>query len=210
MRDLFKKFFEKMKGLDQTKKISMVYTKLVGKKPDPLLTLDRKLTRVLYELEFGKKSKETEKVLTGRKQFKVPFKWNSIMKKSKKKRNLILVFYLNIKNEIEPPRLHPIYSGNMVIIKNRPYEVDPRAFWSLGKYKCLLIKEIDRRPVSNLDYSEIRARGDATDSDEFLIKAAMKAMYGGVKKQLGKGGLIAIGILVLVVIGFLFMTNKGA
>ena len=211
MRDLFKKFFHKMKVLSQAEKVNLIYTHLVGKKPTTTLKYPRRLNRILYELEFGQKIKETDKVLKNeRKQFKIPFKWKGVMRKSKKKRRQILVFYLNIKNEIETPKLYPIYLENMVIIRNKPYEVDPRSFWTLGKYKCLLVKEIDRRPVSNLDYSEIKARGDATDSDEFLIKLSLRAMLGAVKKQMGKAGLIALGILAAVVIGFVLMNRGGA
>jgi len=122
------------------------------------------------------------------------------------------VFYLNVKNELEHPRLYPLYQGNMVIIRNKPYEVDPRAFWTSkqGKtmYKCLLIKEIDRRPVSNLDYSEIKKRGDATDSDDLLIRATLKAYAGAVKKTLGTGAIVLIVIGVIAAIGF-FMFSGG-
>lgn len=210
MRDLFKEFLDRMDNLAQIEKINLIYSNIIKKKPDRHLKLNKKLNRILYELEFGEKVKETKVLLKDeKKQFKIPRRWNSMMKRSKKSRGQILVFYLNIKSEIESPRLYPIYSGNMVIIRNKPYEVDPRAFWTWGKYKCLFIKEIDRRPVSNLDYSEIKQRGDATDSDEFLIKAAMKAMYGGVKKPLSKAGLIALGIIAAVIVGFVIMNSAG-
>ena len=191
----------------------MVYTYLAGHKPDPNLKPDKILNRVLYELEFGEKIKETKKALESEKK---QFKWNAKQlkqfKASKKKnsRNKVLLFYLNIKGEIETPRLYPLYSGNMVIIKNKPYEVDPRAFWNMGKYKCMVFKEIDRRPVSNLNYDEIKRRGDATDSDEFLIKAAMKAIQGGLKKPLNRGAIVLIVIAVLVMLGFFFFSGGGA
>ena len=147
----------------------------------------------------------SEKTKREKKFFKFPFKWNAKMRKSLRDKNKILVFYMNIKNDIEPPRLLPIEDGNMVIVKGKPYEVDPRAFWRMGKYKCLFIKEIDRRPVSNLDYSEIRARGDSTDSDEFLIKAAMKAIQVPGKKPMAKG-MVVIAVLVLVgIVVFMFI-----
>ncbi len=53
----------------------------------------------------------------------------------------------------------------------------------MGKYTCQIIKGIDRRPVSNLDYAEIQKRGDSTDSDEFLIKAALQAVAGDFGKK---------------------------
>ena len=106
------------------------------------------------------------------------------------------MYKINIKGEMEIPKLYPIYSSNMVIIQNRPYEIDPRSFWKLGKYTCQIIKGIDRRPVSNLDYNEIKARGDSTDSDDFLIKAALQAVIGGIKKKpMDKKVIIIIGLI---------------
>ena len=163
-------------------------------KPKPTTNLLSEIQSLRAELKFGDLKQETIKK---KKQFKWPFKWRATMRKSLRDRNKVLVLYLNVKGDIEKPRLLPIESGNMVIVKNRPYEVDPRAFWRLGKYKCLLIKEIDRRPVSNLDYVEIKRRGDATDSDEFLIKTAMRAVQLGAKKPIK----VAAVILVLVIIG---------
>ena len=75
---------------------------------------------------------------------------------------------------------------------------------------CQIIKGIDRRPVSNLDYDEIRKRGDSTDSDEFLIKAAMQAIVGGIKKKpLDKKVIIIIGLIAAAALIF-FMTRGGA
>ena len=164
------------------------------------------LKRLIKDKETGEKRDETNK---SKKPFKMPGKWKRQMKKSQKAKDQVLLFYLNIKGEMEPPMLQPIYSGNMIIVKNKVYEVDPRAFWivkdGMKMYKTLLIKEIDRRPVSNLDYSEIRKRGDATDSDEFLIKAALKAFVGQTAKKVSKWVIIAVvGIIVLGVGWFLF------
>tara|TARA_R100000789_G_C2940109_1_gene131817 strand:- start:29 stop:637 length:609 start_codon:yes stop_codon:yes gene_type:complete len=142
-------------------------------------------------------------------KFKWPFGWKQIMNRSKKKMDQILVFYLSIKGNVEKPRLVAIEEGNMVVVKGKPYELDPRAVWTLGKYKCLIIKEIDRRPVSNLDYIEIKRRGDATDSDEFLIKAAMKAVQLGPKKQVAKAGIAIVVVIIIGVMIYLF-TQQGA
>ena len=117
------------------------------------------------------------------------------------------MWFLNIKGEIEPPKLYPIYSSNMIIIQNRPYQVDPRSFWRMGKYTCQIIKGIDRRPVSNLDYNEIRKRGDSTDSDEFLIKAAMQAIAGGIKKKpMDKRVMIVIGLIAAAALIYFMST----
>ena len=128
----------------------------------------------------------------------------------------MLVIFLNKKNQIEPPKFMPVFDGNMIVWKNKPYEFDPRAVWSVkgmkGNPQAYLIKEIDRRPVrnkagkivyrdaavSNQDLDEIRFRGDSTESDEFLIKAALKAQTSQVKKN---ANIAVIVIVALVVIG---------
>ena len=166
------------------------------------------LTKLNENLEYGQKKNETEKEI---KKWKIPMGWKNKMKKSQKALDKVLVFYLNIKGELEPPTIQPLYSGNMVIIRHKPYEVDPRAFWTVRvgfkQYKVLLIKEIDRRPVSNLDYSEIKRRGDATDSDEFLIKAALKAQTTAISGKTMKGAMI-IGILAIVALAIYFFLKK--
>jgi len=210
IKDLGKEFFKEIKGLNQAQKINIIYQSLFNKKPDINLSIDKICNRILYQLKFGKYIEGTNNFLKKKnKKFKVPFKWKQIFKLSKKKKNEILVWYFNVKGEIEMPKLYPIYSSNMVIIKNRPYEVDPRSFWRFGKYLCQAIKGIDRRPISNLDYDEIKKRGDSTDSDELLIKAAssMAIEKGKDKKPLDKKVLIVIGIIILVAIVF-FMSQS--
>jgi len=208
IKNLSKSFLIEMKSLSQIQKINLAYEYLVGKKPDSKLDTTRKLNRILFEYKYGKKIKHTKDFMNKKKnRFRMPFKWNKIMKMSNKKGRQILVWYLNRKGNIEPPKLHPLYASDMIIIRNKPHEVDPRAFWRFGKYQCLLIKEIDRRPVSNLDYEEIKKRGDSTDSDEFIIKAAMKALVGQPKKKpLNRTTMIIIGVIILVALIF-FMTR---
>jgi|TARA_Y100000310_G_scaffold16062_1_gene16101 hypothetical protein len=176
-------------------------------KPKPTTNLLSEIQSLRAELKYGDLKQET---LKKKKQFKWPFKWRATMRRSLRDRNKVLVLYLNVKGDIEPPRLLPIESGNMVIVKSRPYEVDPRAFWRLGKYKCLLIKEIDRRPVSNLDYVEIKRRGDATDSDEFLIKTAMRAVQLGSKKPIKVAAVILVVVIIGVVVYLMATALPGA
>lgn len=200
VKNLTKDFISKIKGLSQVQMIDLIYSNFFGRKPEPTATTPKKLSKILFEQSYGGKIKETDRFLKNKKKaFKFSRKQKAVMKKSRKKPRSILVWYLNVKGFIEPPRLYPMYSSDMIIIKNKPYQVDPRAFWRMGKYQCLLIKEIDRRPVSNLDYDEIKARGDSTDSDEFIIKAAMQAIIGKPKKKpVNKTVIIIIGILVLL------------
>ncbi len=206
IKDLGKEFLKEISNYSQAKKIRLIHKYLVNKKPDVNLSPDQILNRVLYNVKFKKYIKHTKDFLKKKKnKFNWPVKWKSIFKASRKKKNQILVWYLNIKGEIEPPKLYPIYSSNMVIIKSRPYEIDPRSFWRMGKYVVEIIKGIDRRPVSNLDYNEIKKRGDSTDSDEFLIKAALQAIVGVTKKkQMDKKVMIIIGIVILAALAFFF------
>lgn len=150
------------------------------------------------------------------KKKKTPFQWPKLwsrtIEKNSASKEYAVVLYLNQKGYIEDPRTVPIEAGNMVIIKGSPYEVDPRAFWlvKIGKnvHKLLLIKEIDRRPVSNLDIDEIRQRGDSTDSDSFLIKAALKEQTANKeKKPLPKWILWIVGIAIVA--GLIFMFTQG-
>jgi len=209
IKDLAKKYLNDISKLSQTQKIHLIYKDFLKKKPTPNLSIDQILGRILYNIKFGKYIKDTNKFLKKKRgKFRWPFKWKRIFKSSRKKRNQILVWFLNIKGEIEPPKLYPIYSSNMVIIQNRPYEVDPRSFWRMGKYTCQIIKGIDRRPVSNLDYDEIQRRGDSTSSDELLIKAALQAFVtGGVKKKPIDKKVIVIGAIIAIAMLIYFMSK---
>lgn len=166
------------------------------------------LNKLVEDKNEEKKKAETKQV---RKQWKFPGAWKGKMNRASKQKEHVVVFYLNIKGELEQPMIVPLYGGNMVIIRNKVHEVDPRAFWivrvGFKNYKVLLIKEIDRRPVSNLDYSEIRKRGDATDSDEFLIKAALRAQTQQIAKPMNRTVAFIIGALVLAVIGYIVFAS---
>jgi len=156
------------------------------------------LRKELKEGPGRKKSRKKER----------PFQWNfrqrSVMNQSLKQPQKLLVFFLSRTGVFEQPRLLPVVEGNMVFVKGKPYEVNPKAFWRYGKYWLYIIREIDRRPVSNLDYNKIRERGDATDSDEFLIKAAMSARQVDKKPLPNKMILIIVGIIIAAVVIFMF------
>ena len=206
LKGYVEKFFDALKGLSPAHKIDLIYKNLTGAYPDQKANLEKKLNRILYEQEFGKKIRETNAFLNNqKKQFKWPWRARSEMKSSIKKPEEILVFFISITNELLGPKLYPIYSSNMIIVKNSPYELDPRAVLRFGKYKCIVIKEIDRRPVSNLDLQEVRMRGDSTASDEFLIKAAMRAITTmPPKKEMNKAVLIGIGVAIIGALIYFF------
>jgi len=186
----------------------------------------RTLAERLLALEKKERLVERAEITQERtKDFKWPFKWSRKFKSAKRKRynDMMLVIFLNKKNEIEPPKFMPIFDGNMIVWKNKPYEFDPRAVWRVkgmrGTPQAYLIKETDRRPVrnkygklyfkdaavSNMDLDEIRMRGDSTESDEFLIKAALKAQTSQVKKNVNIVVIVIIGLIAAgVLLYFLF------
>jgi hypothetical protein len=201
------------------------------------MSLADRFNKLEKELDTLKKDKETKKKT---KQFKWPFKWRWKFNKSTKRVDdgSMLVIFLNKKNEIEPPRFMPIFSGNMIVWKNKPYEFDPRAIWRIKGVKkqpsVYLIKEIDRRPVknpdgshkvikvgnkehivyssdaaiSNMDVGEVRMRGDSTESDEFLIKAALKAQTSQVSRKQVSIAVIII-IILLAIGGLVYFLGGG-
>lgn len=190
------------------------------------ITIAERVRKLEEEKKITDRGKKTRKEI---KQFKFPFKWRRkfIQAGKRRMREMILVFFLNKKNEIEPPKFMPIFDGNMVVWKNKPYEFDPRAVWTLRGIrknpKAYIIKEIDRRPVknkfdkymygdaavSNLDLDEIRMKGDSTESDEFLIKAALKAQTTQMAKK-AKVSIVVMLIILAVAGGVLWLILGGA
>jgi len=198
--------------MENIRKGQFTTTRATSSKLETKTNINDRLRQVEEGLRLGKLKVDTEEK---EKPFKYPYKWKGAMKKStnaKASEDKVLMLYLNIKGEIEPPRLVPLYSGNIIIWKHKAYEFDPRACWTtrLGKkiIKCVIIREIDRRPVSNLDWDEVKARGDSTDSDEILVKMVTKAVMEKAKQQMNKGVIIVIAILIAAAIGF-FLFFKG-
>lgn len=174
------------------------------------MTLFEKVKALEKRVDISEKDEET-KVKT--KVFKWPFKWRRKFSQTRKKINdeKVLVVFLNKKNEMEPPKFMPIFDGNMVVWRNKPYEFDPRAVWTVkgmkGNPQAYLIKEVDRRPISNLDLDEIRERGDSTESDEFLIKAALKAQQSQSKKNINVAAMVIVGLILVG--GLIWFFTKG-
>lgn len=197
------------------------------------ITLADRIRRLEEQRRFSERESETEQKT---KFFKFPRKWTRKFSQAKRKNKaeMVLVLFFNKKNEIEPPKFMPIFDGNLIIWKNKPYEFDPRAIWRIrgmkGTPQAYCIREIDRRPiknydgtykrdkegriiygsdaaVSNMDIEEVRARGDSTESDEFLIKAALRAQTVQTKKNVNIAIIVIVAILA---IGGLiwFLTSK--
>lgn len=177
-------------------------------------TVSDKITLMQQELSLLQKEKAT---LEKQKQFKYPNKWARKLKASNKKMNngKILVFYLNKQGEFEVPIFLPVFDGNMVIYKNKPYEYDPRSTWKVKGFKgnpmAVIIKEIDRKPVrnkygkvvytnaelTNQDIEEVRRRQDSTEHDEFLLKFLLRATASVTQKKINKMVLIVVGIIAI-------------
>lgn len=169
------------------------------------------LRELVEQLAKNKDEEEKKKETAFKtKKWSWPFKWKGKINKGNKERDMVVVLYLNIKGELEEPIVVPLYSGNMVIIRNKVYEIDPRAFWitrvGFKTQKVVILREMDRRPVSNLDYDEVKARGDCTDSDEFLIKAALRAQTSQVLPGVNKW--VVIGIILIIVVGIIWFLAK--
>ena len=156
------------------------------------------------EIRYGKQKKKTKKE---EKQWDYPRKWRGVMKKSLKDGNRVLIFYLTKSGRLEKPKLLPIMPGEYVLVHGKPYDVHPKAFWTMGdkkQYRCLIIREIDRRPVSNMDWKKVMERGDLTDSDEILIRTVMKSILSPKAKQMNKTLFIILGLGVLGLLIYMF------
>ena len=162
---------------------------------------DKKTEENLFKKKgFFAKRKERPK------DWDYPKRWKGALK-PKLNPEKVLVWYLNTKGELERPKLVPLQAGNRVLIKGKPYDCNPESFITLeGKQKCLLIREIDRRPFCNLDWREVRERGDLTDSDEILLKTAMdsKIVPQLPMKKMG----IALAVLAIAGIA-MFVFSRG-
>jgi len=148
------------------------------------------------------KQKEIEEKLEDskhkKKKFKLPMKIRSLAKKSDKTMTHVLVQYLTMKKQIEF-KLCRIVSGNIIVVGNKAHELNPEDVWRYKKHTWYIVREIDRKPVSNRDYKDVRKRGDSTDEDTVLIKAVL----GAIKKPEGalQNKNIILWILGLVVAG---------
>jgi len=123
-------------------------------------------------------------------------------KKADKKQGYVLVQYLNIKQQISF-KLCRIVGGDQVVIDNKVHTLNPKDVWRYKKTLCYIVREIDRKPVSNQDYNEIARRGDDTCSDVPLIKAVL----GAVQKPSNlPGKSIILWILGAVVAGIIIFS----
>lgn len=171
----------------------------------PTSSIDAKLNRILGELEEREEKQVTK---SEKKEWHMPRSWRTKIGKAHKKttRGKVLVQYLSAKGEVEPLMFLPILGGNIIIHKDKAHEFDPSDFYLMKTgnkiAKVLIIREIDRKAVSNKDWAEIKGRGDSTRDDEVLLKMLKLAMVEKIKKQVNKSLLWILGIAGAVVVGY--------
>lgn len=123
-----------------------------------------------------------------------------LLSKRRKKTGYVVVQYLTTNYDIKF-KLCKIVSGNLVVVENKVHKLDPDKIWRLGKDSYYILREIDRNPVSNDDYQEVRDRGDDTDADVPLIKAVLGAVQKNkTSTETNKNAMIIAGIIAAVVI----------
>ena len=142
------------------------------------------------------------------KPFKLPGRVNRVVNSGMKAGDSIVTQYLTQKGEIKF-KTQKIISGNIIVVNNKAHSINPKHLWRCGKQTWYIHREIDRNPVSNEDYEEVKARGDDTDSDVVLIKAVLGAMMKP-KTEIKKGWIIWIVVAVVVgVVGFILLKGGG-
>lgn len=125
-------------------------------------------------------------------------------KKADKKTETVLVQYLTSKNQVVW-KVCKIVAGNLVVIDNKVHELNPKKIWRHKKTLWYIVREIDRKPVSNQDYDQVVARGDDTDSDVPLIKAVLGAVQKQNIEQQSKLIWIILAIVAIAGLAFFFL-----
>lgn len=136
---------------------------------------------------------------------KAPKGLRMLLKKKKKKPGYVVVQYLTADYEIRF-KLCKIVSGDLVVVENKVHKLDPDKIWRLGKESFYILREIDRHPVSNNDYQDVRDRGEDTDADVPLIKAVLGAVQKNKSiSETSNKTMIIVGVIVAVVIAVVLL-----
>lgn len=159
--------------------------------------IEKRLIRKYREMEMQKKPKI----------WKPNWRMRGLFKKSKKP-EFILVLYLTQKYDAFFS-LQRIISGNIIVFKNKVHVLNPKKIFSFGKNKFYIIREIDRQPISNEDYEEVRNAGRSTDEDVPLIKAVLGAVQKEQKIMPGKSIITWIIILAIILGVLYFFFGRG-
>ena len=173
--------------------------RLVAPAPSPISL--NKIQRLKKELIILKsKDKKTSK------KTRAPKGLAKLLKNRRKKVGYVVVQYLTTNYDIKF-KLCKIVSGNLVVVENKVHKLDADKIWRLGKDSYYILREIDRHPVSNEDYQEVRARGDDTDADVPLIKAVLGAIQKNkTSSETNKNAMVIGGVIAAIAVAaFLFM-----
>lgn len=166
-------------------------------------TKKTRLDRIEEKIEdLLKEKKESEKLKPKRKRFKLPFKARSALKQGTSRADKVAIMYLTQKYQVRFLAAK-IISGNLIVVDNKVHVLNPKAIYRYRKLCFYIIREIDRLPVSNMDYNKVKERRDDTEADVPLIKAVL----GAVQKptMLPKKGAWIAGLIILGVTVILFM-----
>jgi len=166
------------------------------RRPDTVIDKITQQERTIKHLKRLIKSKEEDT------NFKVPNSWKSAFKKSKSKstEGKVLCEYYNQKYEIEGPKWVPIHEGNIIIWKNKSYKYDPESVWRRkikGYPMTYQIREIDRLPISNKDYSQIRGTDRSPEDDPILLKMLLQAKLAQVAKKVNYMVMVIVGVVII-------------
>lgn len=153
------------------------------------------------------------------KSFNSFFNWGrrSAMNKSIKKPDLILVFLLNLKKQIEGPILTKIYGGNFLVIRNKVYRFNPDRVFSFSKYKAVIAKEYDRELVGVDDYQELLVKDFTSKNpgarinidDPVLIKALIQARLGEKTPVASNKWIVIVLVIVGLAVGAFLIFGNG-
>lgn len=182
--------------------------------PNEIMTKEE-YEKVKKEFMEDKEKKEKKKKPNFNKLF--GYGKRSIMKKSLKKPDEVLVFLLNLKKQIEGPILTKVYGGNFMVIRNHVYRFNPDRIFSFSKYKAVIAREFDRELVGIDDYEELVMQdfssqnpgGRVNIDDPVLIKALIAAKLS--EKPQASAGMKWIWIVLAVVgliVGFFLLSGK--
>lgn len=127
-----------------------------------------------------------------------------LAKRADKNLDLVLVVYLTQKYQVLF-KVCKVVSGNIIVVNNKAHVLNPKEIWRHKKMMWYIIREIDRRPVSNRDYDKVKKRKEDTEADAPLLKA----VFGALQKKKGldlQGKNIWIIIIVVIVAAVVFFT----
>jgi len=133
-------------------------------------------------------------------KYKDKGKIRRLEKKADKKPDHVLVMYFTQKYTIRH-LLCKVLGGNIIVVDNKVHLINPRFVWRRGKSVWYCIREIDRLPISNVDYDKLIEQKRITVNDAPVIKAILGAVQKKEVSAEAKKWIIWIVIGIVVVVG---------